>query len=133
MIVELNLTVNPFRAVLECEKWAAIADYEEARNPCFQPDQGVWITEEGLLRFEGRRHALWADGAADVIAKCCAPRQWHGELWYEITHPVVYETTDECLAWYETADSHRWDEKWAQYAADTIRCESGGSRSRRHG
>jgi hypothetical protein len=157
MIVEFKIKTSVFRAVLECAKWQANHLATDWQN--YQTDQWVEVTDDGHLRYDGRRHALWRDSAVDmVIYPLCTAQggtlvaRWLEEhnanpteagrvmdyfgkrerQWFRDLEVVDYETSDERLQWWETADDHDRSEYWAQYAADTLRCESGGSRSRRH-
>ena len=132
MVVEFNLLVSRLAAILAVAKWQ-----EEHADACrrvsyHQPDQRLMVTEAGTLRFEGRRHCVAGTMVGHMIMELCAPPTWN-QIVYSAPDPVVYETSDDRLAWWETAEDGDRREYWAEQAADTLRCESGGSRSRRHG
>ena len=152
MIVEFNLMVSRLAAVLAVAKWQESHNemvrwtwYNDdgrsrmARAGWYQEDQRLTVTEAGTLRYDGRRHCVRQDSVGYFIRELCAPVGRNVQIW-DVPAPVVYETSDDRLAWYETAEDADRREYWAEVAekeaaaeAEMLRCESGGSRSRRHG
>lgn len=133
MIVEFNLRVSRLAAVLAVARWQEGHAWMCSKGPSYyQPDQRLVVTEAGTLRFEGRRHCVSGTMVGHLIMELCATPTWNQIIW-GAPAPVVYETSDARLSWWETSEDADRREYWAQADADLLRCESGGSRSRRHG